>query len=86
MNIKLLNEFGLENSNPLSHVFAFKGGAPSKSQAQIDAEKAQAEELATLKKQEESRVAAMNRKKRGRASLISGSETGENQLKSKLGE
>ena len=63
-----------------------KGGAPSKSQAQIDAENAQAKELADLQAKEDARIAAMGRKRRGRASLLSGSEMGdENGLKTNLG-
>ena len=52
----------------------------SKSQAQIDAENAQQAELKDLQAQEDARTAAMARKKRGRASLISGSETGNSTL------
>lgn len=67
--------------------FAFKGGkSAKKSQAEADAEKAQAEELATLQAQEDARAAAMQRKRRGRASLLSGSEEGQTKdLKKTLG-
>ena len=44
--------------------------------AQLQAEQAQASELTKLKGQEDQRTAAAARKKRGRASLISGAETG----------
>lgn len=70
---------------------AHKGGGkgdPSKSQAQIEAEQAQAQELATLQKKEQSRVEALGRSRRGRASLLSGTETGSfvnNMLKQSLG-
>lgn len=53
------------------------GGGNKKSQAQVDAEKRQADEAAKLKNQEEKRIAAAGRKRQGRASLISGAETGE---------
>jgi hypothetical protein len=73
-----INEWDIEH--PLNLDKAFKGGgapaAPAKSQAQIDAEKAQEQELADLKAKEESRTAAMARKRRGRASLLTGDETG----------
>lgn len=79
MNIKILNEHGLSDNDPLSHAFAYKGkGAPKKTEAELEAEKAQQEELNKLKAQEESRTAAMSRSRRGRASLLSGSETGAN--------
>ncbi len=50
-----------------------KGGP---SDAQKRAEVRKEEELSILKTQEAQRVNAANRKKRGRASLISGAETG----------
>jgi len=59
-----------------------KGGSSGPSAAQVTAEKAQVKELADLTKKEDSRVAAMSRKRRGRASLITGDETG---LKQTLG-
>ena len=40
------------------------------------AQRRQEEELAKLKKEEDSRVAALKRSRRGRASLISGEEGG----------
>ena len=62
---------------------AHKGGkGASTSAAQVAAEEAQVKELASLTKKEDSRVAATSRKRRGRASLISGDETG---LKKTLG-
>lgn len=55
----------------------FGGGKPKgPSAAQVAAEKRQADELIKLKKQEDSRIKAASRKKQGRASLISGEETG----------
>jgi len=55
----------------------FKGkGASGPSEAEIRAQKAQEQELSSLQAKEDSRMAAMNRKKRGRASLISGTEEG----------
>lgn len=63
-----------------------KGGkgstSTSKSQAEIDAEAAQTEELAELEAQETARTDAMKRKRRGRASLMTGDETG---MKDSLG-
>ena len=53
------------------------GGAPGPSAAQLEAEAAQKNELADLKAKETSRVDAMGRKRRGRASLITGDETGD---------
>lgn len=50
--------------------------APAKSEAQIKAEKSQAEELDRLTKKEDSMKAAMKRRRRGRGSLISGDERG----------
>ena len=56
---------------------AHKGkGASSPSKAQIEAEEAQSKELADLKLKEDARAAAMGRSRRGRASLLSGEETG----------
>ena len=52
------------------------GTTPAKSQSMASAETRQEKELATLTKQEDSRKKAADRKRRGRASLISGSETG----------
>lgn len=76
----------LNTRNYLKESSMAKGGAPAKSQAQIDAEKAQQKELEDLQKKEDARVAAMSRKRQGRASLISGSETGQAQdLKTTLG-
>ncbi len=66
--------------HPLNATIAYKGGGkggssgPSKSQ--IRAEEQQKKELADLQAKEDARVDAMGRKKRGRASLISGEETG----------
>lgn len=56
---------------------------PGPSQAELDAQAAQQEELASLKKKEDARIAAMGRARRGRASLISGTETG---MKQTLGQ
>ena len=78
-----------EDEHPLEYAFAFKGGGKGSSgpsQAQIDAEKAQAEELKSLQAKEDARVAAMGRKRQGRATLISGSELGQQDLKQTLGE
>ena len=63
---------------------AHKGGkgASGPSPAQIVAEEAQSKELADLKLKEDARAAAMGRSRRGRASLLSGEETG---MKQKLG-
>lgn len=55
---------------------------PEKSEDQKTAERLQAEELKRLKKEEGSRKAALVRGQGGRASLISGSESG---LKDTLG-
>lgn len=55
---------------------------PEKSADQISAEKFQADEIKRLKGEEDSRKAALKRSQGGRASLISGSETG---LKDTLG-
>lgn len=49
---------------------------PEKSADQIAAEKFQADEIKRLKKEESQRKAALSRAQGGRASLISGSETG----------
>lgn len=57
-------------------------GASGPSAAQIEAEEAQKKELADLTMKEEARTKAMGRKRRGRASLLSGEETG---LKQTLG-
>lgn len=57
----------------------FGGGQQGRSQSQIDAETRQAAELKKLNKQEAQRVGAAARKRRGRASLISGSEQGARQ-------
>ena len=56
--------------------------APAPSPAQVKAEKAQTKELERLTKKEDSMKAAMKRRRRGRASLISGDERG---IKSTLG-
>lgn len=73
-----IDEFDM--NHPLNFFRAYKGGGapppPKKSQAQIDAEKAQEKELKDLQAKEESRTLAMQRKRRGRASLITGDETG----------
>ena len=58
---------------------AHKGGAKGPSKAQIAAEKAQAKELADLTAKEEARTKAMARRRRGRASLLTGDETGAKQ-------
>ena len=58
---------------------AHKGGgkgARSPSKAQLDAEAAQTKELENLQLKEDARAAAMGRSRRGRASLLSGEETG----------
>jgi hypothetical protein len=86
MTIK--NEFELEDNDPRSFMYAFKGGgkgASGPSAAQIEAERAQAAELKSLQEKEDARVKAMGRKRQGRASLISGSETGQADLKQTLG-
>ena len=57
-------------------------GSSGPSAAQVTLENAQVKELAELTKKEDARVAAMGRKRRGRASLITGDETG---LKQTLG-
>jgi hypothetical protein len=49
---------------------------PTKSEEQLKAEKAQSAELDRLAAKEESQKMAMARRRRGRASLISGEETG----------
>jgi hypothetical protein len=49
---------------------------PAKSEEQLKAEKAQSAELDRLAAKEESQKMAMARRRRGRASLISGEETG----------
>ena len=56
--------------------------APAKSASQVKAEKHQTAEIARLTKKEDSMKAAMGRKRRGRASLISGDERG---IKNTLG-
>ncbi len=79
--MKLFNEF--EDMHPMEFAFAFKGkGSKGPSKAQIAAEEAQKKELADLQAKEDSRKDAMARGRRGRASLISGEETG---LKDNLG-
>lgn len=86
--MNIINEHELEDNHPLSFLYAYKGGKGggyTQSAAEIAADKAQTEELATLEAQEASRTEAMARKKRGRASLISGDETGNTQLKKTLG-
>ena len=57
---------------------AHKGGkgASGPSKAQLDAEAAQTIELKNLQLKEDARAAAMGRSRRGRASLLSGEETG----------
>lgn len=50
--------------------------APGPTPAQQRAEKRKEEELALLESQETQRKRALGRKRRGRASLISGAETG----------
>ena len=57
-----------------------KGKGYSKSEAEQDAELAQSEELETLSAQEQARKDAMSRKKRGRASLLTGDELGQDKL------
>lgn len=52
------------------------GGGPSKSQAQKDAEARQAEDLKKLEAKEDAQQKALKRRRRGRASLISGDEGG----------
>ena len=49
---------------------------PEKSADQIKAEKFQADEIKRLEKEEASRKLALQRSRSGRASLISGAETG----------
>ena len=85
--MNIINEHELKDNHPLSFLYAYKGGkgSPKTSQAEIDARKAQTEELAALEAQEASRTEAMARKRRGRASLISGDEMGNTQLKQTLG-
>jgi hypothetical protein len=55
---------------------AHKGKGASGPSAQIEAEAAQTKELADLQLKEDARAAAMGRSRRGRASLLSGEETG----------
>ena len=56
---------------------AHKGkGASGPSKAETKAAAAQEKELASLQLKEDARTKAMGRKKRGRASLLSGEETG----------
>lgn len=57
----------------------------SPSAAEIAAEEAQAKELADLQAQEDARTAAMSRSRRGRASLLSGTELGDEELSDTLG-
>lgn len=53
------------------------GGKPQgASQSQLDAESRQKAEIEKLNKQEQQRIKAAGRKRQGRASLISGAETG----------
>ena len=59
-----------------------KPKAPEKSEAQVKAEEAQVAELDRLTKKEDAMKAAASRRRRGRASLISGEETG---IKTTLG-
>lgn len=49
---------------------------PAKTETVVKAEKRQADELVKLDKKEKKQEAAMKRKKRGKASLLSGLETG----------
>ena len=58
------------------------GSAPAPTPYQVKAEKRQSAELDRLTKKEDSMKAAMKRKRRGRASLISGDERG---IKNTLG-
>jgi len=53
-----------------------KGPSKAERAAKAAADKRQADELAKLTREEDQRTAAASRKKRGRASLISGEETG----------
>lgn len=62
---------------------AHKGGSRGPSAAEVAAQKAQAKELADLEAKEEARTKAMGRKRRGRASLLTGSETGDKDVKKK---
>lgn len=68
---------------------AHKGGkgAPKPTAAQLEAEAAQAKELADLEAKEQARIEAMGRRRRGRASLLGGSELGQatEDLKQTLG-
>ena len=65
-----------------AHKGGGKGSAPAPSKAQVEAEEAQKKELADLTAKEEARTAAMGRKRRGRASLLTGTEEG---MKESLG-
>ncbi len=56
------------------HIREKVASGPSK--AQIEAEAAQTIELKNLQLKEDARAAAMGRSRRGRASLLSGEETG----------
>ena len=58
------------------------GSAPAKSDYQVKAEEHQSAELDRLTKKEDSMRSAMKRRRRGRASLISGDERG---IKNTLG-
>lgn len=53
-----------------------KGGSVGPTAAQLAAEEAQAKELEDLQAKEDARVEAMSRSRRGRASLLTGEETG----------
>ncbi len=78
--MKQFNQY--ESTHPLEFAFAFKKGGSKPTEAQKKAEIAQEKELADLQAKEDSRTAAVGRKRRGRASLISGTEEG---LKKTLG-
>ena len=79
--MKHFNQY--ESDHPLEFAFAFKGGkGAGQTKAQKEAQEAQDKELADLTAKEEARTAAVGRKRRGRASLISGTEEG---LKKNLG-
>ena len=78
--MKHFNQY--ESAHPLEFAFAFKGKGARPTKAQKEAEAAQAKELEDLQAKEDSRTAAVGRKRRGRASLISGTEEG---LKKNLG-
>jgi len=81
--MKHFNQY--ESKHPLEFAYAFKGGkggSVSQMKKDLMAADAQAKELKSLQDKEDSRKSALGRKRKGRASLISGTDTG---LKKNLG-